>query len=255
MASGRVIVTGTKEETAAYAAQLQENGFDALALPTIRIKKKALDAASIAALKDIESYDYLLVTSPHAAEFFGDALRDLWIRKPLGMKVAAVGSSTARALSAIGFAPHIIPRGSGVNALVRELKDVRGKKILFPRSASAPQEAIDTLRAGGAIVTPVTLYTTTPLAAGKKVFENAFKDAATDIAYVIFMSPSGVEGFAKNLHGNILKEHVLALRALAIGPTTAAAVKYAGFQHITIAQPSTFEGIVKTLRSSQHSRS
>jgi uroporphyrinogen-III synthase len=245
MTTGRIIVTGTKEDSAAFAARLEKEGFKAEALPTICIQKKKLDATLIAALRDLESYDYLIFSSPHAVTFFVEALRELWIKKPHTIKIAAVGPVTARALHASGFAPHIIPKKAGAIELVQELKGIDGKKVLFPRSARAGEEAIDALRERGAFVTPIILYTTTSIASEAGMFETATQDARC----IIFMSPSGVAGFAKNFPGNILSEHVAMTRALAIGPTTAKAVSSAGFKHISIAKPSTLDGIIRILKS------
>jgi uroporphyrinogen-III synthase len=243
MASNQIIVTGTKEDAQAFATRLQAMGFDASALETIRITKKKLSAASVAALQAIGSYDYLLLTSPHAAQIFGETLRDLWIKKPRAIRVAAVGSATAQALRLIGFAPHIIPKEYGATELVNMLKDIDGKKILFPRSANASEDAITALRAGGATVTAIILYAASLIKADTRIFEEAISGADR----IIFLSPSGIAGFAKNYAGNILSGHVLEMHALCIGPTTAQAASQAGFRHITIAKPSTLGGIIKAL--------
>jgi uroporphyrinogen III methyltransferase/synthase len=243
MAEGRIIVTGTHEDAAAFAMRLQAAGFDAYPLATIRITRKALSKASVAALRDIGSYDYLLFTSARAVEIFGDIVRDLSTKKPRGIKVVAVGPRTARACRAIGFNPHIVPKEFNAREMARAMTVTRGKRILFPSSAIASPETKKALEAAGAIVTPIPLYTTTSIAAPKKVFQNLAKDAG----WIVFMSPSGVAGFVKNLTGTILKRQAASARVVCIGPTTAQAAIKAGFRHVTIARPSTADGIEKTL--------
>ena len=242
----RIVVTGTKEDAHALAARLEKDGLSATALPTISIKKKTLSEASADALRNIADYDYILFASPHAVSFFADALRDLWIKRPSGIRIAAVGPVTARALREIGLEPTIVPRDPGTDGLTDELKNIDGKKILFPRSATASDDAVETLQSYRATVTVVPLYTTTPLAAGKYAFQALFgADNVPD--RLVFLSPSSVAGFAKNLPGTILTERIREVPVLAIGPTTVRAAKDAGFERVDIARPSTIDGIIKTL--------
>ena len=246
MAKGRIIVTGTKEDAAAFAERLQEAGFDAMPLATIRITKKSLSKASIAALKDIETYDYLIFTSARAVKIFDDTMRDLWIRKPQKsdrIRVVAVGHATAQALRAIGLSPHLVPQEFNAREMVLRMGIMRNKRILFPCSAISSPESKRMLEAAGAFVTTISLYMTTPIAAPKK----AFHDLAKDDGWIVFMSPSGIAGFVKNLTGTILKRQAHSARVVCIGPTTAHAAAQAGFRYVAVAKPATTNGIIKTL--------
>ncbi len=248
MASKHIIVTGTDKDATAFALRLQSAGYDAKAFATIRITKKKLNESSLDALRNIESYDYLLFTSAHAVRFFVDELRDQWIKKPSTITIVAVGPATARALAEAGFTAQVVGRRPGFEGLSLQLKEVSGKRVLFPRSTKASDDAIKALENRGALVTPLLLYATVPLSAPQAVFQEILADAD----YVIFMSPSAIEGFVSNVakvpDSTILTEQVRSIRALCIGPFTGRAACKAGFKQIVIAKPSTTDGILNTLQ-------
>jgi len=232
MNGARVIVSGPKEDAGAFAARLHSIGFDAVAVATIRIIKKKLSAASIAALRDIASYDYLLFTSARAVEFFAAAIHEIGVKKIPKIKVIAIGPATARACREAGFIPRM--------GTMR----ISGKKVLFPCSSIARAETTERLEEKGAIVTKVPLYSTTVLSDTAMVHTTF----SQHVDFILFMSPSSVEGFVKNLAGTILDEQARMTQVVAIGPTTAAAARASGFTKIAIAGQSTTDGIVKTLK-------
>ena len=244
--SGRIIVTGAEEDLAALASRVRKTGYSPLMVPTIRIEQRPLSPSSLVALRDLAGYDYLFFTSTNAVKIFGRLLKGSRIKRPRPLQVVAVGRATADACARIGFKAHFVPKEFNVREMIDGLVTLTGKKILFPRSAIAPQETIAALRAKGAIVKAIPLYTSVPIRTDPGSFNEMFTEKMRGI---IFMSPSSVAGFAKNLRGAILRKLVLATQVLVIGPTTAAAAKEAGFKHIIIAKESTTDGIIETLRN------
>ena len=243
MDKGIVVVTGIKEEIPTLALRAAQLGYETIALPTIRLEKRALSARALSAIKKIDSYDYVIFTSAHAASFFAELLKELRLRKPSSIRIVAVGSATASACRSIGFKPHSIAKEFNARAMISGIRDLKGRRILFPRSLIGSLEPIRLLRSKGALVTVIPLYTSIPLvislAARALIFEK-------DIAAIVFMSPSSLTGFAKNLNKTILRRPMLT--ALCIGPTTGRAAYASGFRNIAIAQPSTTAGIIKALR-------
>ncbi len=228
---GRIVVTGAEEDLAPLASRVKRAGYLPLLLPTIEIEKKPLNRTSLAALKSLAEFDYLFFTSAHAAKLFGSLVKGLRIRKPPTLLVVAVGRATAAACARIGFKTDVVPKEFNVEEMLRGLDKFRGKKILFPRSAIAPKATLTVLRAKGAIVKAISLYKTMPVSTDAPSFKDIFEDGADAI---IFMSPSSIAGFVKNLSGTILRKQTLETTALCIGPTTARAARAAGFRHIKI---------------------
>ncbi len=241
-----IVVTGAEDECRALAARMSELGLSTSALPTIRIRKRSLSASSKRFMAGLEDYDYILFTSAHAARFFDEALRALRIKRPRGVSIAAVGPATARALREVDLSPRIIAKNPGASALVSQLRNIKGKRILFPRSTIASKETLESLRTRGASVDVIPLYMTSSIAISGPAFARAFKNPVTQI---VFLSPSSVDSFAKNLRSAILRKRVLEAKVFAIGTTTASAARDAGFIHVAIARPSTTDGIVQMFKS------
>jgi uroporphyrinogen-III synthase len=133
-------------------------------------------------------------------------------------------------LRSYDFRVDIIPEKETVDSMVKTLGSVRGMRILFPRSAIAPSDVVRMLRASGAVVTVMPLYTSSPapLSANEK------RKILTGIYTTLFFkSPSGVRG----LLSHFTKIEALAVRARTaqcIGPTTARAARAAGFAKVSL---------------------
>ena len=110
--------------------------------------------------------------------------------------------------------------------------DIAGKKIIFPRSDLASLDAPRLLRKRGAQVTTLTLYTTLSIA--HRALPFSIKNPP---AIILFMSPSSVNSFSKQVHGSKLRQVVFEAEALCLGPTTARAAMKFGFTVIKTILP------------------
>ena len=168
----------------------------------IVLRKLPLSRRSKNALQHLERYDAVLFTSKHAEEFFRKEIR--------------------RA------APLRIIRAGARNDLLK--RDLKGKRALFPRSALAPADIVRQLRAQGAVVRVILLYT----ASGAVLLKREKKmllDGTVKRLY--FKSPSGIQGFLRQFRGQ-QRRRVLSIPARCIGATTAAAARNAGFKKVFI---------------------
>lgn len=173
----------------------------------IRTKPRALSARDIQALRSIAAYDIVAFTSNRAKEYFDEALRRCRVRIPKTTTIIHVG-----------------PRKD----LLRY--DTRGKRVLFPRSAIAPADIVQTLRTRGAIVRVIKLYDTYAVPLTRS--ERASLTNGT-VSSLYFKSPSAVQGLLSQLRGKV-RQQTLALIAECIGETTATAARKAGFSRIRI---------------------
>ena len=194
----------------------------------IQVLPLPLSTYSVRALKKADSYDWILFTSTNAVELFVRKFLNRKISLPYRPQIGAVGPSTAQVLKKVGFKVHIIPKKHTVEHLVRSLPTISDKRILFPRSVLAAHDAIRTLRAQGARVRTISLYTT-------KVLPIALKEITAltlgKYSAISFGSPSAIEGFLKQLT-RAQRAQVYKIPAQCIGPTTASAARKAGFRKV-----------------------
>lgn len=171
---------------------------------------------------DLKNYDIIILTSRFAVSCFMKILASA--RYPLSdlssVDIAVVGRDTAQALKTFGLKPKVIsaPETSEglLGALLKEYT-LKGKRILFPRSALPNPFLKDELIKRGAYVKELTVYENTKPAKRDISFEN--------IKQVIFTSPSTVENFLAD-YGMIPEGwHILSR-----GPHTQKALEKAGYK-------------------------
>lgn len=235
----KIIIVGTKE-----------SGAD---LVTARIERLKLSPTDRVHLKNLElgRYDWILFTSKNSVEFF---VKELHVRTlPPSVRIAAVGPETAHALKRAGIRVDLIPKEFSAKHIVQALDragrstgDLKGKRILFPRSAIAPMEPVRALRERGARVSVMHLYTTIPARIPRKLMRPIKKG---DADHLVFMSPSGIAGLMKNVRGNDAKKAVRNIPVVCIGPLTATAARRFKFKKIHAAKTHTAEGISDLLRT------
>lgn len=152
------------------------------------------------------------------------AFSDLWI--------AAVGPGTAAALRSIGLDPQVISgKGTGAdlaNALVERLGDEAGRmRFLLPRALEGREELARGLGAAGAKVDIVAAYRTHRASAEEL---QPLIDWLGDTVAVAFASPSAVEAVLAVTGGTLG-----GALAVAIGETTAGALRAAGVKRVAVA--------------------
>ena len=195
----------------------------------IRVIGTKLSRTAYQTFVRIDRYDWILFTSKNAVTFFAREMRKRRIKLPQALRVAAVGPETASALRALGLPAPVVPKSFTADSMIRSMDSVRGTHILFPRSAIATPDAVRTLRARGARVRVLSLYTTTAIKLPQTTKQALL---AGTYARLIFKSPSGVQGLIKQLSEK--EKHIVRnIPAECIGPTTARAAKAAGFRKIS----------------------
>ncbi len=196
----------------------------------IRVMRQKISPGGVRALKRLEKYDWILFASKNAAKFFVQELRERRVALPRAPRTAAVGPVTAAVLHALKFKVNVVPEYFTARDLIRSIGDVKNTRILFPRSAIASNEVVRALRARGARVNVISLYTTVA-----KQLPKATKQALLKGAYaqLIFKSPSGVQGLMRQLSTRE-QQKVQHISIRCIGLTTARAARAAGFKKISI---------------------
>ena len=226
-----VAVTRARAQASALAARLRELGAEVVEAPAIRTR--SLEAE----LPDLAGFDLLCVTSPNGAHELFTRLRDA--RDLAGLRVAAIGPGTARALREHGIAADVVPERSVAEGLVEALRDIPVSRTLIARAAEGRDVLPRALRERGAEVVEVALYETVP-----EPLDDATREAAVAADYVTFTSASSVRFFlqaAGDAHPGG--------RIVSIGPATSAELREHGLEPAVEADPHTPDGLVAALLS------
>ena len=176
-------------------------------------------------LARIRDYDWICFSSPRAV----DAVVSRLPASPEGVRIAAVGPSTAAALKDAGWPVHRIPEegsGEGLVEAFRVAEDARGAKVLFPASAIARDVIPDGLQELGAEVDRVTAYQMVTLPLDGAACRSAVE--AGEVQVVTFASPSAMEAFRAGVGEDLFETLALSTPAAVMGPTTAGALREAG---------------------------
>jgi uroporphyrinogen-III synthase len=163
-------------------------------------------------------------------------------------KIGVVGAKTAEEAKKYKLPVHFMPAQFTTDNLAREIPDIKGKKILLPRSTIANPALTKQLEAKGAFVTNIPMYETTYSTGQNKAFEKLVQNK--QIICITFTSPSTVDGFMHSLQNEQIEEKVLSLSILSIGPVTTKAAKQYGFKKIYAAESYTIEGMITKLQES-----
>lgn len=156
----RVLVTRAQHQASELAERLRELGLEPVLLPVIEIAEPESFAALDESLARIENFEWVVFTSANAVE----AARRRGFSKREGVRVAAIGQATARALEAIGMIADIVPEQAVAEAMVQELlpyarqSDGAATRFLLVRAEEARDVLPETLRAAGGNVTIAAAY-------------------------------------------------------------------------------------------------
>lgn len=246
LAGRTILVTRSRHQAGALAERLRDLGADVLEIPAIEIVPPESFAPLDAALLDLPSYQWLIVTSANGARALAERMR-LAGMGPAAfshLRLAAVGSATARSLREIGLEIALTPAEYVAESLVVALGDqVRGERVLLVRAAVARDVIPDTLRARGAMVDIIEAYRTVfpaeSVARIRTIFgsDQSAPDAAT------FTSSSTVTNFLQLLREADVRTPN-AMRAISIGPITSQALREHGWEPAAEADPHDLSGLI-----------
>jgi uroporphyrinogen III methyltransferase / synthase len=245
----RVVVTRPRAQAKKLVGLLLEAGAEPVFLPTIRIEPVTPDAEGEEALRSVAEHDGVIFTSANAVHRLLDELSRLGLDTSAlaAPRLVAVGSATARALSARGVEPDLVPERFSVEAVVEALGEagIRGRRFLYPCARVTRPTLHEAVPALGGTLVEVVLYETVGARPGDAPIPKELSDGSIDA--VTFMSPSAVHGFFAALGAEQAREVLAAAAAVAIGPTTEAALREEGVAEPAVAAKATVEALVEVV--------
>ncbi len=245
----RVLVTRTREQASELSRLLEEQGAEAIELPTIEIVETAEQSLVDAAVEELRtsSFQWVIFTSPNAISIFMRHVRERGhdARAFGRAQIAAVGPGTAAALAREGLVADLVPAAYAQEGLLDafEGRVLQGARILLPRAEDARDNVIDGLEAKGARIDELVLYRAAVPPDRDSEGLHLLREGSFDI--VTFTSSSAVRNLIEMLDGDLAP--LRRTRIAAIGPVTADAVRAAGLEVGVMASEYTIAGLVAAI--------
>lgn len=243
LAGKRIVVTRTPEQSTEFMDQLRALGAEVLLLPLVSFCEPEDLAPLDEAVRELDKFDWIVFTSRNAVKFLVSRFKAIQIPSErvnhlmLTPRVATIGAATADEAVSVGFLPDYQAEKSTGEQLALELQDqLRGKRVLLPRSDIADSPLPRILRQAGAEVVDVVTYrTVAPQSVDTNVVD-AIRQGNVDV--VTLFSPSAYHHLIEEIELDVLREHLgHALRRdsgkivlATIGPTTTSAVRSDGLK-------------------------
>ncbi len=246
----RIVVTRTREQASELTRRLTELSAEVLEIPTIRIAPTDRHQDLADALLELNSYDWIVFTSPNGVtmffETFFKAFEDM--RDLGGMRIAAVGPSTAAKLKELHLKVDLMPEEYVTAKIARAFADyesIENLKILLMRAEVANPDLPKELESMGAIVDDVACYKTVPETEDRTGAVAKLLEEGAD--WVTFTSSSTVENFHARFDLPALAKKFPRVKLASIGPETTKTLAGLGLKPAAEAKPHTIDGLVKAV--------
>ena len=243
LAGWKVLVTRPRDLISTMVSKLRLLGAEVLELPAIRTEPLEQQEALYDALSQLERYQWIAFTSPTGVKVFFEEMKKSGtdIRKLGGVKIAAIGNGTKKALQERGLYADLVPEVFDGASLGKALREAcrEGEHILVPRAKIGNKEILDELSKKPGlkisdIATYDTFYETQEIIDQREEFEAGTIDCA------VFTSASTVKGFVEATPGLDYTK----VRAACIGKQTKAAADAYGMETY-MAEKATIDSVLE----------
>jgi len=271
----RILVGRARHQAGALSAELRKLGANVVEIPFIEICKprsfKPLDAA----LKNLATYDWLILTSVNGVEAMWERMGKLRegrdfsraVKTPnskqalasegSSLHIAAIGPATKKAIEQRGASVDVVPKEYVAESVVRSLKTkVEGKRVLLVRAKIARDVIPHELRKAGAHVDVVEAYETVVPQSSRRRLQTALKNPKRRPHVVTFTSSSTAKNFVELLGGRnaARKSALTGISMASIGPVTSSTLRELGLNVDIAAKEFTVPGLIAALIADTNTR-
>ena len=249
----RIVITRTREQAGRLREMLEELGAQVVEIPTIEIRPPASWEPLDSAIRRLEEFQYLLVTSTNGVRNFltrihscGRDVRDL-----KGLTIGAIGPATAAEFARTGVKVDFVPKEYRAEGLLESLSghDLTGKAFLIPRAKVARDLVPRALKDRGARVEVVEAYETV----APQFAEGEIERLLTPAPHMVtFTSSSTASNFAKIVGQEEIRRLLTGVAVASIGPITSETVRKLGLTVAVEAKVSTISGLIDEIRGYFH---
>lgn len=246
----RILVGRARHQAGSLSTSLRSLGASVIEIPFIEIRKPQSFAPLDDALKNLATYDWLILTSANGVEALWQRLRKLRIprTKLKHLQIAAIGPATKRAIVKHGLKVKMMPEEYVAESVVKGLHDkVNGKRVLLVRAKVARDVIPDSLRAAGAHVDVVEAYETVVPEKSKTRLRALFKNKQRRPHVVTFTSSSTVRNFAELLGARAGTAALKNIQFASIGPVTTGTLRELNLPVSIEAREFTMGGLIRAI--------
>jgi uroporphyrinogen-III synthase len=243
-----VLVGRAKHQAGALSGELRKLGAVVFEIPFIEIRRprsfKPLDAA----LRNLDTYDWLILTSVNGVEAMWERLAKLRLTKKSlkHLRVAAIGPATKKAIERRGVKVDVVPKEYVAESVVRSLrKRVKGKRVLLVRAKVARDVIPTQLRKAGAHVNVVEAYETVVPRSSRTRLRSALANPRRRPHVITFTSSSTVRNFVALLGSQEMR--IDEIKLASIGPVTSSTLREFGLRVDIRAKEFTIPGLVDAI--------
>jgi uroporphyrinogen-III synthase len=246
----RILVGRARHQAGSLSSELRKQGAQVLEIPFIEIRRprsfKPLDSA----LRNLHTYDWLILTSVNGVEAMWDRLATLHATMPSaaegGLRVVAIGPATKKAIEQRGLHVDIVPKEYVAESVVRSLRtSVKDQRVLLVRAKVARDVIPRELRSAGAQIDVIEAYETVVPQSSRKRLQAALKNPKQRPQVVTFTSSSTVKNFVQLLGAR--KPKLDGVLMSSIGPVTSATLREHGLNVDIAAKQFTIPGLVTAI--------
>ena len=245
----KIVVTRAAEQAGVFSATLAALGAAVLECPTIRLVEPESWQLLDLAIRELRSYNWVVLTSGNAVRFFFQRLDSLGLdaRVLSGCRVCAVGPKTADEIRSYGIKPDLVPTDYKAEGVVEEFSrlDMHGSRVLFPRADKARDVIPRELKRMGAHVDSPVAY--------RNVFperlppETLFALEKRSVDCITFTSSSTVQNLAAMLGEELMLDMLKGVAVASIGPITSKSCRDLGLKVDIEPESHTLDALAEAL--------
>jgi len=249
LAGTRILVGRARHQAGSLSDGLRMLGASVIEIPFIEIRKPQSYEPLDTALKHLQSYDWLILTSANGVEAMWERLRKHRITKTKlkHLQIAAIGPATKNAIVKHGLKVQMVPEEYVAESVVKGLKDkVSGKRVLLVRAKVARDVIPQELRAAGGQVDVIEAYETVVPKKSRQRLDALLHNRSRSPHVVTLTSSSTARNFSELL-GNARARKLKDVQFASIGPVTSATLRELGLSVAIEAKEFTMAGLIRAI--------
>lgn len=264
-----MLVGRATHQAGSLSSELIKRGAQVIEIPFIEIRKPRSFRPLDSALKNLGSYDWLILTSVNGVDALWERMQKLrraplsrdrewhafsravtsWTNHPASaggsqLRIAAIGPATKKAIEQRGLKVDMVPNEYVAESVVQSLqKNVKGKRVLLVRAKVARDVIPQELGKAGAHVDVVEAYETVVPQNSRRRLRTALKNRRPQV--VTFTSSSTVRNFVELLGHP--RPGLDGIMMASIGPVTSSTLRELGLPVDIAARDFTIPGLIDAI--------
>jgi uroporphyrinogen-III synthase len=281
----RVLVGRARHQASALSSALRKLGATVIEIPFIEIRKPQSFQPLDSALRSLDQYDWLILTSVNGVEAMWERIGKLRISFPgtsrggranleelngregheflraekaalsesasaawVRPRIAAIGPATQKAIEQRGIKVDVVPQEYIAESVVRSLRRrVKGKSVLLVRAKVARDVIPRELRKAGARVDVVEAYETVVPESSRLRLRSTLVNSRARPHVITFTSSSTVRNFVALARAN--RSSLKQVQFASIGPVTSSTLRQLGLPVDIEARVFTIPGLTAAIEA------